>query len=118
MNIKTVSVAVLALAAVPLTSHAGSRDATVALDACVKAFVSTYLPNHPVRATKNASPEAPTSIALWQPRKFTIALSARGVTSGDVLAAARCVADNNGIVLVLDTPPENYIARADIVAAP
>jgi hypothetical protein len=118
MNIKKVSiVALLALAAAPLTSQAGTAGPGAAFDACVKAFVATYLPNHPIKQTQTSNAQNPTTIAFWQPRKYTIALSARGVRSGDVLAEARCVADNNGIVLILDTPPvSNYVASADFVA--
>jgi hypothetical protein len=58
----------------------------------------------------------PTSIVLRQPRKYTIALSARGLRSGEVLAEARCVADHEGIVLVLDQPPADYVAHADFIA--
>ena len=112
MNKHILPLAFLALASSPLTSQA-APGADVAANACIKAFVSTYLPNHPIKAMKTTGFQHPVSLALWQPRKYTIALSARGVTSGDILAEARCIANNDGIVLVLDTPPDNIMARAD-----
>ena len=116
MNKSTLSLVILALAAAPLATQAAPGGPNAAVNACVKAFVSTYLPNHPVKATNTTGFRTPTSIALRQPRKYTIALSAVGARSGEVLAEARCIADHEGIVLVLDQPPTNYVARADFIA--
>lgn len=107
MNKKTLSIAILALAAAPLTTQAATGP-EAAVNACVKAFVSTYLPGHPVRPMKSVIPQNPLPLALWQ-RKHTVDLSARGAESGKILAEARCIADNNGIVIVLDSPPANAL---------
>ena len=116
MNFKKSSmVSLLALAVAPLCTEAAPATATSALNACVKAFVQTYVPNNPVRVTRTRSAEVPRVLSLALPSKHTIELSARGVESGTVLAQARCIADKNGIVLILDagTSAETVIARAD-----
>ena len=115
MNTKKIALlASLAMAVVPLASQAGT--ATAALEACVKSFTETYLPGHPVRQVKKVMPVEGPIRDYYKPRQYTIALSARGVRSGDVLAQARCVASSNGIVLVLDDPsPSEYLAQADFV---
>ena len=116
MNKIKLSLSILALAAISPLTQAATGGPDAAVNACVKAFVSTYLPNHPVKATKTTGFANPTSIALWQPRRYTIALSAVGTKSGEILAEARCIADHEGIVIVLDRTPTNYVARADFVA--
>jgi len=107
--------AVACLAITPFASHAAPAP-TTAFNACVKAFVNSYLPDRTVRATKTTNSPGLTALTLTQ-RKYTIALSARGANSGELLANARCVADGKGIVLVLDTPPTlDYVAQADFRA--
>lgn len=116
MNIKLVALAAVASVAVVPVAGA-SPSPSNAFNACVNAFVKTYLPAHTIRATKTTNSPSPHSLAL-SPRKYTIALSARGADSGEVLANARCVADSNGIVLILDTPASlDYVARADFRTA-
>ena len=115
MNKKILPLALLVFAATPLTSQAATNGADTAIDACIKAFVSTYLPNHPVRVTKTVTTPSAVPLVL-QPRKYTIDLNARGSVSGAVIAEARCIADNRGIVLILDTPPANDFGNADFVA--
>ena len=60
--------------------------------------------------------EAPSTFTLVSATEYSIALSARGVTSGKILAEARCVASGKGLVLVLDPPSGNYTAQADFVS--
>lgn len=111
MNTRIAVLAALACSLTPLASEASAPQA--ALDACVKAFTTTYLPGHALRATRTVS--SPSTLMLIRPTEYSIALSARGVTSGKILAEARCVANGKGLVLVLDQPTENYTAQADFV---
>jgi hypothetical protein len=99
------------LASTPLLAQASPIHR--ATDACVQAFVDTYLSNaKKVRVRVVEGPAAPLE---YFPKKFTIALSAY-TRSGQEVAAARCVASGKGQVLVLDNPPpEEYVASADFV---
>jgi hypothetical protein len=116
MNLKTSTLLVL-LAAAPLAGHAQNGPAA-AVDACVKSFVDGYLQNHPVKQIKKYIPPASPIDAYYAPRKYTVALSAYSVRSGDLLAQARCVASNKGVVIVLDNPPaDEYVARADFAVS-
>lgn len=104
MKLKALSLAaIFALGVVPIASHAGTSPAA-ALDACVKSFVQTHLPGHPVKKVTQHSPAESAMNRFWRPNSYTILLSARGVDSGTVIAEARCVASRNGIVVVLDQP--------------
>jgi hypothetical protein len=116
MKAKTVALAALATFAVaPIAGQAAPAPKT-AFNACVKAFVSAYLPGRIVHTTKANDSGQLTTLSLTQ-NKYTIALTARGVDTGTVLAEARCVADGKGIVLVLDQPATlDYVARADFRA--
>lgn len=114
MNTKLTVLAALACSLASLASEAAPPKA--ALDACVKAFTTTYLPGHPLKATRTAS--SPSTFTLVSATEYSIALSARGVTSGKILAEARCVASGKGLVLVLDPPAGNYTARADFESTP
>jgi hypothetical protein len=116
MNTKELTiVAVFAFSAF-LLSQASMANPNAAFDSCVKAFTNTYFPNHPVRQVRTNASQYPTTLTRIAPRKYTIALAARGVQSNEVLAEARCVANDNGIVLILDNPPLlSYLAKADFV---
>ena len=61
---KSLLIAVTAMAAIPFASEARSRSA-VALDACVKAFVETHLPNYPVRQFRKDVPASNPIEAYW-----------------------------------------------------
>lgn len=118
MNIrKTVAVSgLLVLVAAPFATHAGGADN--ALNACVSAFVETYVPkDRIVRVRKTHPPASVFDIRTNRSGAYTIALSARGAKSGELLAEARCVASGRGDVIVLDNPPvETYVAKADFSA--
>jgi hypothetical protein len=117
MNIrKAIAVSgLLVLAATPFATHAGGADR--ALNACVSAFVDTYVPDRIVRVRKVHPPAGVLDIRTNRSRAYTIALSARGARSGELLAEARCVASGRGDVIVLDSPPaETYVAKADFSA--
>jgi hypothetical protein len=116
MKTKTSILALVALTALPFASH--SRPGDAAVDACVKSFVDTYLPGHPVRQVKKLAPPASPLDAFYAPRQYTIAMSAHGARSGELFAQARCVASRHGLVLVLDSPAtDEYVARADFVVS-
>jgi hypothetical protein len=114
MSVKTAAlIAAVVVAAAPLASEARPGPPT-AVDACVKSFIDSHLSNHAVREVKKRIPASGPLEAYYSPRKYTIALAAYGAESGRVLAQARCVADKRGVVIVLDSPPEDeYVARAD-----
>lgn len=99
------------LAATPFLAQASPIGK--ATDACVQAFVDTYLPQaRKVRVRIVDGAPAPLD---YFPKRFTIALSAH-TRSGQELATARCVASGKGQVIVLDNPlPEEYVATADFV---
>jgi hypothetical protein len=101
MNARTsLLIAVTAMTAMPFAAEARSRSA-VALDACVKAFVETHLPNYPVRQFKKDVPASSPIEAYWGSRTYTIALSAYAADSGDLVAQVRCVANRSGVVVML-----------------
>ncbi|MFC4309609.1 hypothetical protein ACFPN2_11010 [Steroidobacter flavus] len=84
-----------------------------ATDACVSAFVDTYLPN--AKKVRIRVVDGAASPLDYFPKQFTIALSAY-TRSGQEVATARCVASNKGQVIVLDNPPPaEYVASADFV---
>jgi hypothetical protein len=115
----TAIAAVLALTALPFTSQATTDRPQAAVNACVKAFVQTYLSDYQVRETKKILRATNSPIeAYYQARKYSVALTARGLQSGDLIAQAHCVANGNGIVLVLDTPADPAVmARTDFVVS-
>ena len=116
MNLKSSILPVIALVAIPFASQAHAGDAAV--DACVKSFADAYLAGRPVRKVRKHAPVATAIESYYAPRQYTVALSAHGVRSGDLIAQARCVASKSGVVIVLDNPPADaYMARADFVAS-
>jgi hypothetical protein len=114
MNAKKTSVlALMMMAALPLSSQARESSA-VAVDACVKSFSESYLAGYRVRAVRKRSPVESPVAAHYGQRQYTIALSAHGASSGDLIAQARCVVSRGGAVIVLDSPPvKDYVERAD-----
>ena len=114
MNAKKTSVlALLMIAALPLPSQAGGSSSVV-VDACVKSFAETYLAGYRVREVKKQSSVESPVLAYYGQRRYTIAMSAYGVTGGDLIAQARCVVNRDGVVIVLDSPPaKDYVAWAD-----
>jgi len=116
MNTKVAALAALLCMSAASSPAQAATAPTKAFNACVKAFVTTYLPGRAVRTAESIDSSRLNTLALTQ-RRFTIAFSARGAESGAVLAEARCVADGKGIVLVLDKPATlDYLASADIRA--
>ena len=96
----------------PMASNAD--PASAAVDACVKSFIeSNFTEDRVVQVRKRLEPTGSLHFIYPQPR-YTIALTARGARSGEVLAQARCVAGARGNVIVLDSPPfDRYLANAD-----
>jgi hypothetical protein len=116
MNIKTSSlVALLSLAAAPLTSPASDTASNAAFDACIKAFTTTYVPNHRVRDTRTN--DSATLLDYWKPSSYTIEVRARGVKSGKTLAEARCLVDHKGVVVIQDAAAPNYAVSVDATPA-
>lgn len=117
MKLTSAIFALVALAVVPFVTQAEPRGDAV-VDACVKAFVDTYLPAHPVKQVNKQAPAPGPIDTYYAPRHYLIALSAHGVRSGNLLAQARCVANRRGVVIVLDNPPaDEYVSRADFVVS-
>lgn len=114
----SVAAACVAIATMPVASEAKSGP-DAAVDACVKSFVTTYLPDRTVRPFKSsATTPSPLSFFYWGSRDYTVQLTAHGVDSGKVIAEARCVASRNGIVVVLDTPlTARNRERADFIVS-
>lgn len=108
-------VGTLVLAAAPIASHAGSNKA---INACVKSFVANYVPkDRVIRVHRYVPAPGPLSLLLDRKGTYTVALAARGKTSGKEIAQARCVANGRGDVIVLDSPPvDTYVADADFAA--
>lgn len=101
MNIrKVVAITSLSLfAAAPFAARADAEGK--AADACIQAFVSTYLPKgQNVRVRKVGSTAGPMQIYV---RRYTVDLSAHA-GDGDELVTARCVASAGGEVLALEKP--------------
>lgn len=92
----------IALGATPFAAQA--HGAETAADACIQAFVDTYLPKDKSVQIRTLSPIAgPLGIYT---KRYTIDLSARLSRNGDELVTARCVANANGRVLDLSNTSE------------
>jgi hypothetical protein len=119
MRLKTATLSTIAtciaFGAVPMTSEAKSSP-NVAIDACVKSFVQTYLADRTVRQISTAPVVNPSPLSLFASREYLVVLSAHGADSGELIAEARCVSNRNGIVVVLDSQNvAHYRAKADFV---
>ena len=105
--------ALVALGATPLASQAASP---AALNACIKSFVETYLPERTVHHVIKHDTARPHT--LFSARDYSVLLSAHGVKSGELVAEARCIANRDGIVVVLESPVlAQHKARADYVVS-
>src|SRR5690606_19113837 len=104
-------VVAFACLAAPVASY--SDPASTAVDACVKSFIEAYFTDdRVVRVRKRLEPTGSLHFTYPQP-KYTIALTARGTRSREILAQARCVAGARGNVIILDSPPlDTYLAKA------
>lgn len=93
---KVLVTGLLALGALPFAAHADAS--TRAANACIQAFVDTYLPKD--RQVKvRRLPHSPTALGVFS-KRYTIDLSAR--ISREEIVNARCVASPSGQVLELD----------------
>ncbi len=101
MNIKT-SFLVVLLAAAPLASNADDLTSHEAFDACIKAFSTAQIANHPVRETRMNLSYTSSTLDYWKPDRYTIEVRARGARSGEVLAEGRCVVNRDNVVLIQD----------------
>jgi hypothetical protein len=98
MNTRTQSFLITALLlTAPMLTQANS-DA--AMDACVKAFVSTSLEKErPFSVRKEESVDSPID---QHSRAYRISLKAVGKHSGKQVAKATCVVDRSGVVLSMN----------------
>ncbi|HEX5160740.1 MAG TPA: hypothetical protein VFV88_03405 [Steroidobacteraceae bacterium] len=100
----------LALGAMPFAAQADGS--TRAADACIQAFVDTYLPkDRQVKVRK--LPHSPNLLGVYA-KRYTIDLSAR--VSRDEIVSARCVASPGGQVLALDAEYSNAPGIAQVTA--
>lgn len=90
----------LALGATPFAAHAYGSE--TAADACMQAFVDTYLPKD--RMVKVRRPSTSSSVGYFT-RRYTIDLRARLSRSGDEIVSARCVASADGRIIELASLP-------------
>ena len=82
-----------ALTAAPLSAHADGADR--AADACIQAFVDTYLPKDRQVKVRTVSPVSGPLGAYT--KRYTVDLSARLSRSGTELVTARCVASASSL---------------------
>lgn len=100
------------LLSTPALSHA-SQEA--ALNACVKAFVSSSLEkDRPFTVQTRESAETPLD---QQVRAYRIAVKATGKHSGKQVAKGTCVVDRNGVVLALNGKPYAGVGQEQILSA-
>lgn len=96
-------------AALLLSSTLGMADpspaapAAAAMDACIKAFVSTALPKGRLLAVQTERYAA--SSIIGRQRPYAIALTATARDSGKQLATATCRTDSKGTVIALNGKP-------------
>jgi len=91
----------LTLAATPFAAQAHGSD--TAAEACVQAFVDTYLPKD--QAVKlRVLPSSAGPLGNYS-RRYTIDLSARLSSSGHEIVSARCVASPDGRVIEMASLP-------------
>lgn len=104
--------ALLPCLAAPLASQAdplGTRS-DVAMDACVKAFVSTNLEKERPFTVRKEESTSPTDMYS---RAYRIRMTAVGKDTGKRVAQATCVVDREGVVLSMDGKPFATPALAD-----
>jgi hypothetical protein len=108
MNTRKRIALTLAIAApLCLTSAWSAADSKTAMDACVKAFVSTSVPKDRQVAVQT---EALATTIITRSRPYSIALTATSSSSGKKLATATCRTDRNGIVIALNGKPVPSLA--------
>jgi len=100
MNIRKV-VAISGLALLGAASFAANAGgAAKASDACIQAFVDTYLPKDTAVRVRKVGP-ATSPLRIYS-RQYTVELAAHAGTTGNELVTARCVANLSGEVLTLE----------------
>lgn len=108
---RTLVISALLLTA-PVLGHASQ---TTAMDACVKAFVSTSLEKE--RAFTVRTQEAVETPVSRMSGTYRISLSATGKHTGKQVAKATCVVDRKGVVLALNGKPFADVGPAQILSA-
>ncbi len=100
------------LLATPVLSHA-SQEA--AMNACVKAFVSSNLEKE--RPFTVRTEEASATPLDQHVRAYRVALKATGKHTGKQVAKATCVVDRSGVVLALNGKPYAGVGQEQILSA-
>ncbi len=91
---------VTTLVATTTTPALSFADDAATMNACVKAFVSTYLPQ--VSKVRVQIDEPAMSRMVPRSRTYEIAVSARGLQSGREIAKATCVVNADGSITALN----------------
>ena len=116
MNIRTLSLAILAIAAAaPVVASASPEDA--ALNACAKAFAGSIggTSNAPAYKVNYRDQNlVSNSVSGFYKRNFVFTLQAQDRKTGAPLASATCSADMHGDVLTLT--PEVGAAKATLAS--
>src|ERR1700760_1193350 len=102
MNIRKLSLSILALAAIaPVVASASPEEK--ALNACAKAFASSIAPgaSAPVYTLSYDQKREITTVAGFYVRNYSFTLQAQDRKTGAALATATCSADTRGEVLAL-----------------
>jgi guanyl-specific ribonuclease Sa len=95
------TMATLAIAAAPMTSHADN-----ALNACINAFIDQHVPKDRELIVRKIDATGPFSTS-----RSKIQLSARGARSGEQIALATCIVDGS-TVSILEAGAREKIAAA------
>lgn len=105
--------AALPLLAAPLLTHADATADEAAMDACVKAFVSSKFekdrPYSVVTKTTSSYDAAASS--------YRISLTATGKHSGKKFAKATCVVDRGSVVLTMNGKSYDLPVEATVLSA-
>lgn len=107
------SSAVLPLFAAPLLSHADAPASDAAMDACVKAFVSSKFEKE--RPYSVVTKE--TSTYDRDASTYRISLTATGKHSGKKFAKATCVVDRGSVVLSMNGRSYDVPVQATVLSA-
>jgi hypothetical protein len=110
----TLAIAVpLCLSATLSVADSTPAAATTAMDACLKAFISTAVPKDRQVALRT---ETRGVTMMPRTRPYSIALTATSRNSGKQLAAATCRTDRNGTVIALNAKAVPSLTAPDAKA--
>jgi len=111
----TLAIAVPLCLTAPLSvADSTPAAATTAMDACIKAFISTAVPKDRQVALRT---ETRGVTMMPRTRPYSIALTATSRNSGKQLAAATCRTDRNGTVIALNAKAVPSLTAPDAKAS-